>query len=190
MNDEEKNNFRKIIKKAKKDVLEKEDYKSYLIGRIDSNLMFIEYSLSDVCPKLTGGLYNRSIEILFSYNFELILKLLIILSIGKEEYIKKLEAPRSKLKSHKLNELLNLVSPKKIEEVNIKHIEKIENNFKYYKITTRDEKIFTIQDFEDIRYDFTINKVRETKEEGAKELEETKKEFEIIKDIFSKARVA
>ncbi|MDD3085383.1 MAG: hypothetical protein PHU32_05865 [Candidatus ainarchaeum sp.] len=156
--------------------------------------MFIECSISDICPKLTGGIYNRSIDILLSYNFELILKLLILLSIGNEEFIKKIKPKGGELRIHELDKLFKKVSQQKREEANIRCIEKIGNKdkdqFVYYKITTIDKKAFTIQDFINIRYDFTINKIRKTKEKEVKKLKEIIKEFKIIKDIYEKARVA
>jgi hypothetical protein len=122
-----------------------------IITRAETTLYFIEDFLFHHNAK--DGAYFRSLLILFSYCFELILKAKIVLlnNFKKEE-----EIQNKLLKyKHNLDQLAHAIGEKELNAIGIKNITKrIDNTFVGYIITTTEDKKIIIENFIDVRYDF------------------------------------
>lgn len=151
-----------------------------VISRAKSGLYFIDECLQCIHTGETDGAYSRSIYILFSFNFELILKSRIMLarnSTTKEDLIKG-------LKHHNFELLSKELSSGELSDINIKKIQKTQNtDFVEYEVeTTKGEKII-IQDIIDVRYDFTKDSLRDP---DPQEAERMKKEINILLEMIKK----
>lgn len=116
-------------------------------------LHFLEDYLS--VNKVTDIAYIRSISLLFSYNFELLLKsrFTMVDSFKNEQDL------RIKLRklSHNLIKIKNKLGKKELSKIGIREIS--QNDTKYIIDTTKNTRI-EIEDFTDLRYDYLFGKSR------------------------------
>ena len=136
---------------------EKKTIVNRVISRARSGLYFILECLKHIHRSGTDAAFSRSIYILFSFNFELILKSRVILardSKTKEDLIKN-------LKHHDLDKISKELSENDLKDINIKSIDKkCDTGFDEYEIKTVDGRKMIIQDLVDVRYDFIKNTLR------------------------------
>jgi len=136
---------------------EKKTIVNRVISRARSGLYFILECLKHIYRSGTDAAFSRSIYILFSFNFELILKSRVILardSKTKEDLIKN-------LKHHDLDKISKELSENDLKDINIKSIDKkCDTGFDEYEIKTVDGRKMIIQDLVDVRYDFIKNTLR------------------------------
>jgi hypothetical protein len=127
-----------------------------LMARIETGFSFIEDKYL-VQQRNSGGpdmAWLRSVYILFSYHFELLLKLALVLThTFKDE--KELNAKLKRL-GHNLEAIGSELGGAALENIGITNIF-LQNG--EYTITTIDKKIY-VKDFNDIRYDFIGGKIR------------------------------
>lgn len=143
------------------------------LQRGSSGIYFIDEILRNRSGS-TDAAFSRSWYILLSFNFELILKAILILESPestKEEILQS-------IKSHDLKKLCNTIQSDNLKKYGISSIqESSEDGFKHYIISTKDCQI-TIQDLIDVRYDFEKDALRKTNPD---EIDMIKKE---IKSLF------
>ncbi len=150
------------------------------VGRGGSGLYFIE----DILRDKTGGTdsaFSRSWHILISFNFELILKSILILENEKNS---KSEILKS-IKNHDLDKLSKTIDTKSLEKYGITSItKKVDNNFISYVVKMSEKRgNIIIEDLTDIRYDFQKNELRKIEPD---EIRRLKKEINLLKSVVDK----
>jgi len=152
------------------------------INRAQTGLIFLTECLEKIVKGPTDPAFSRSIYILFSYNFELILKSLIILN-------RKTENEKDLFKGinhHDLERLAEELTADSLKKINIKSIEKEKNSaFIEYKIQTINNEDIIVQDFTDVRYDFTKDILRNI---DPNESSRIKKEIDILLKMIEEIR--
>ena len=129
------------------------------IFRANSGLHFLNQCLTYIHRGGTDAAFSRSIYILFSYNFELILKACILLGSQQTMKIDLIE----EIKSHNLEKLSKKLSGNVLGELDIKSIQREENSgFIEYVIEMISGDNIVIQDLIDVRYDFVKDVLRNT----------------------------
>jgi hypothetical protein len=138
--------------KTKKEILA-----NRAISRARSGLYFLEECLTHIHRGGTDAAYSRSIYILFSYNFELILKSRLLLASSfteQKELIKE-------VKSHDLEKLSKKLSKDELSSIGVEAIKKEENfGFIEYVVELIEGNKITLQDLTDVRYDFEKDVLR------------------------------
>ena len=157
------------------------------ISRAECGFYFLKQCLQKIH---TGGTmaYSRSIYILFSYNFELVLKTLFILTkigcgVSKEKLKQELQAI-----SHNFEKCFKKIPSSILKDIGIKSVKKTSNkNFVEYTVKVSDSDVKTIifQEFSDVRYDFLDNKFRSP---NYAESERMKKETETLLEVVKKIK--
>jgi len=136
---------------------EKEKLAERAIFRANSGLYFLDECLEHFHRGGTDAAFSRSLYILFSYNFELIIKSYLLLVSNKT----KKEDLLKEIKSHNLEKLSKKFPAGVLKNICIKNIQK--NNvfgFDQYEIEMINGEKIIIQDFTDIRYDFEKDALR------------------------------
>lgn len=133
-----------------------------ILSRAETNIYFIDDFLYNHSAK--DGAYFRSLSILLSYSFELALKAVLVLKNnysnkeGLEKHLKNL--------SHNLLKIRDELSTDELEEIGVKNIEsRNTTNFIGYRTKTTDSKEIIIENFTDVRYDFTNDSLRDLPED-------------------------
>lgn len=153
---------------------------SRAIGRAEGGLYFLDECLNLIHKNGTDSAFSRSIYILLSYNFELILKSLVILSRNN---IKKEDLVRG-LNHHDLMKLSRELPESDLNEIGIRKIQKGNNNgFLEYEIEMIIGDKIVIQDLIDVRYDFIKESRRNSDPQEAKRI---KGEISILLEIAKK----
>ncbi len=140
------------------------------------------YFIDDILRNKSGGTdmaFSRSWYILLSFNFELILKAILI--IENKQNTKK--AILNSIKSHNLVSLSKIIDKKSLNKYGIDSIEKeIKNNFISYivKISNNRGSII-IQDLIDVRYDFEKEELRIS---DPNEINRIKKEVNLLLSVI------
>lgn len=148
-----------------------------VISRAEVAVEFLTQCLNKIHTGGTDPAFSRSIYILHSYNFELILKSRLIL-LSKKKTIKDID---NELRGHDLE---SLSKNKNLKDVGILKIKKYKTGFKRYSIETVYGK-FKIQDFTDVRYDYHKSSLRKTDEYESKRI---KAEIEMMKKIINRIK--
>ncbi|MEK7561106.1 MAG: hypothetical protein AAB539_04085 [Patescibacteria group bacterium] len=168
------------------------DQKYFLVNRITerakSGLNFLYEVLTTIHTGGTDAAFSRSCYILFSYNFELILKSWIILN--RNETVK-MDLLRG-LSSHDLEKLSKEIPENKLVDIDIESIKKKEDNgFIEYAVKMVDDREIVVQDLVDVRYDFVKDNLRGTdRNEGNRMREEVDLLLRIVKKIIEKSTTA
>lgn len=132
-----------------------------IITRAETGLYFLEHFLYNGNAK--DAAWFRSICILLSYSFELILKARVT-SISKYNKKEELEKELRDL-GHDIVGISAYLGEKELENLGIKSIKnRNTSNFVGYIITTTDNKEIVIEDFIEIRYDFMNDSLRNFEE--------------------------
>jgi|SRR3989344_2469457 len=153
------------------------------ISRAQSTLYFLEEFLRDKQGG-TDAAYSRSLYILLSYSFELILKSLMVLTSNAtsiQALDKELRKPL-----HDFEGIFKKLNKVGLLNVGLKNIvRKQRRSFIEYIVETDDNKIL-IQDFTNVRYDFISDDLRDP---DANEMNRIKIEIKslltVTKKIFS-----
>ena len=150
------------------------------IFRANSGFLFIDACLEHFHRGGTDAAYSRSLYVLFSYNFELMLKSRILLSSSSNSREKLLE----NIKSHDLKLLSEKLSTVELKGIDITGIERIkESGFVKYAINLIDGRQIILQDCTDVRYDFGKNALRNVDQEESKKM---KNDIETLLKITKK----
>lgn len=159
---------------------EKKDLVNRAISRAETGLYFILECLDHIHRGGTDAAFSRSIYILFSFNFELILKSRVILSRSgktKEDLLKNLT-------HHDLEKISKELSGRDLNDINIKSIiKKCDTGFDEYELETISGKKIIIQDLVDVRYDFVKNSLRSSDPD---ESDRIRKEINVLLDMINK----
>jgi len=152
------------------------------IFRANSGFWFLEECLTYIHRGGTDVAFSRSLYILFSYNFELILKARILLEsrqTRRDDLIKE-------IKSHDLEELSKRLSKNALNGLDIKNIRRGESSgFTEYVIEMFSGDKIVLQDLVDVRYDFVKNSLRKfDPEESNKMKNEAKIMISMTKKIM------
>src|SRR3989344_47538 len=130
---------------------------SRAIGRAETGLYFLRECLTKIHRGGTDAAFSRSIYILLSFNFELILKSRVILNrniTSRKDLLKG-------IKHHNLEKLSKELSSSLLKDINIKDIQtKKDAGFVEYKIKIVEGEEIIIQDLVDVRYDFIKDNLR------------------------------
>lgn len=150
-----------------------------IISRASSGLYFIDENKKHISDLA----WSRSIQILFSFFTELVIKSMLILDnlhYDNEDIL-------NDLKTHNFELLIKNLNKKVLKQFKIKQIRKIkENNFLFYEIIFIDDYVMKVPDFIDIRYDFNKEELRSIGKINQNILgKDLKKLLEIIETITS-----
>lgn len=141
-----------VYKKSEKELLAER-----AVFRANSGIHFLDECLTHIHKGGTDAAFSRSVYILFSYNFELILKSRILLASNmtdRKELVKV-------IKSHNLETLSKMLSPEELKSINISTVQRVVNSgFVEYLVEILDGCRITFQDFIDVRYDFEKDYLR------------------------------
>ncbi|MDP2676401.1 MAG: hypothetical protein Q8O83_01825 [bacterium] len=174
--------MKNLLKKYEAGKTNKQILANRAIARAESCLNFLDECLQLVHRGSgTDPAYSRSIYILFSYSFELILKSRLLLAskqVERDDLIKE-------IKSHDLEKLSKKLSKTELNNISIKNIKKQKTlNFEEYKIEMTGGGDFIIQDLTDVRYDFAKDNLRNNNLDEWNQLQEMKEVmFYMIKFI-------
>lgn len=128
-----------------------------MLSRAATGLYFLEDFLYRHSAK--DGAYFRSLCILLSHNFELVLKALVVLtsmSTTKDQLDKEL-----RLLNHNIIEISKKLGSHELNNIGIKDITlRDTTDFTGYIIQTNEDKEILIEGFNDIRYDFMNDSLR------------------------------
>ncbi|MFH1824405.1 MAG: hypothetical protein ABH873_04170 [Candidatus Firestonebacteria bacterium] len=153
---------------------------SRAISRANTGLYFLRECLSRIHKGGTDAAFSRSIYILFSFNFELILKSRIILNrsaTNKRDLLKG-------IKHHNLEKLAEELPIQALKDIDIKDIKiKKDTGFIEYKIETVNGQEIIVQDLIDVRYDFIKDNLRN---QDAKESMRMNSEIDILLEMVKK----
>ncbi|MEK7463390.1 MAG: hypothetical protein AAB621_03455 [Patescibacteria group bacterium] len=162
------------------DKSEKEILAKRVIFRANSGLHFLDQCLTHIHRGGTDAAFSRSLYILLSFNFELILKSRLLLAsnqIKREDLIKE-------IKSHNLEELSKKLSENELNDINIKSIKKREDSgFTEYLVEMDNGNNIILQDLIDIRYDFEKDNLRKI---DPNEADRMQNEIEILFEVAKK----
>lgn len=122
-----------------------------IIHRASSGLYFLDACLVHIHKGGTDAAFSRSLYILFSFNFELILKSCVLLAskkIKREDLI-------NEIKSHNLEKLSKKLSINDLKKIGVTKIQrKDDSGFTEYSIKMINGDEIFLQDLIDVRYDF------------------------------------
>lgn len=152
------------------------------INRAASGLYFLEKILDLVHTGGTDAAFSRSVYILLSFNFELILKSRLILARtgGSPDALLK------GIKSHDLEMLSKELSESELRDIFISSIRKRQNaGFVEYEIETTEGRKIVVQDLVDVRYDFEKDSLRDSDPNEAARIKE---EIEVLLKMVRKIR--
>jgi hypothetical protein len=146
-------------------------------GRGSSGLYFIE----DILRDKTGGTdiaFSRSWHLLMSFNFELILKAILILENEKSSKDQILKS----IKKHDLDSLSKIIDTKVLKKYGIVSItKKVNNSFISYVVKmSKNRGNIIIEDLIDIRYDFQKDELRKI---DSGEVLRLKKEIKFLESV-------
>lgn len=150
------------------------------ISRAKTGLYFIVECLDKIHRHGTDAAFSRSIYILLSFNFELILKSRVILTrsgTAQEDLLKD-------LKHHDLEKISRELPGDSLNDINISSIAKRHNmDFDEYEIKIVNGEKIIIQDLVDVRYDFIKNSLRNS---DPNESGRIRKEIDIMLGMIKK----
>ena len=162
------------------DARDKKEIVERILSRAETGLYFLTDFLSNRNAK--DGAYFRSILIILSYSFELVLKARVV-SITKSINKTELEKELRDL-NHDIMKISEKLGDKELNNIGIKSVStRANNNFLGYIIRTNDEKEFFIENFIDVRYDFLKDSLRNLEED-----EKVKEGIRVILDIVQRTR--
>ena len=161
---------------------EKEILAKRAIFRATSGLHFLDECLTHIHKSGTDAAFSRSLYILLSFNFELILKSRLLLAsnkIKRDDLIKE-------IKSHNLEELSKKLSKDELASIGLKSIRKGNNaGFIEYIVEMTNNRNVIIQDLVDVRYDFVKDTLRNSDSDEANRM---KNEIEILNKIVKEIK--
>jgi hypothetical protein len=159
---------------------EKEVLATRAVSRAKSALNFLDECLECFYKGETDFAYSRSMYILMSYSFELILKSRLLLASNQTER----ESLIKEIKSHDLRALSRKLSENELRSINIKSIQRKNNSgFIEYIIEMIDGGKVVIQDLIDVRYDFEKDNFRKIE---SNEPARIKGEIDILYKVVTK----
>ena len=149
-----------------------------MIARAETGLMFLERFLTNC--RGTDTAWSRSLYILLSYSFELILKSALVLS-GTFATLEDLKEKLRKL-SHNIKKISNELGSAELSRIGIKNIEpNTTKSFLGYVVETKNDRKIRIEDFINVRYDFTSDDIRGPRKD---ESEEIRKDIQVMWDFL------
>lgn len=163
--------------------LKKKEIADRIISRAESGLYFLEEFLHDKHGD-TDGAYSRSLYILLSYSFELILKSWLVLN-SEASNIEDLE---KELKDylHNFGRISEKMTGDGLSDIGIKSITRTQQkSFIEYIVETNDGASVLVQDFTNVRYDFMNDDLRST---DRNEMDRIKIEIESLVNVIKKIR--
>lgn len=140
--------------------MSKQQIADNIIARAKTTLYFLEHVLKDAGVRANDVAWQRSILLMLSYAFELVLKTKVVLS---SVYTKVDDIDRElKCLGHDIQDILHeLESRKLLSSMKITSYDVSDNlSFKQYKIVFEDGGSLVVEDFVDIRYDYTKKALR------------------------------
>lgn len=159
---------------------EKQILANRAIFRARSGLIFLNECLTHIHKGGTDAAFSRSLYILLSYNFELILKSRLLLA---SNHTKKEDLIRD-IKSHDLEKLSRNLLNDELGSIDIKIIQKKEDSgFSEYAIEMTGGNKIVVQDLVDVRYDFEKDNLRNV---DLNESDRMRSEVEILLKVTKK----
>lgn len=155
-----------------------------ILSRAETGLYFIEDFLFR--HNAADGAYFRSLLILFSYSFELVLKSQLVIACQESDRAS-LEK-RLKYLGHSIEKIIQEFSEGQLRDLGIQKAEaRVNSSFLGYIITTKSGNQISIEDFVDVRYDFLKDSLRDLpKDEDVKIwIREIKKIIKAIRELNS-----
>lgn len=150
------------------------------INRAKSGLDFLEECIECFHTGGTDPAYSRSLYIIFSYSFELILKSKLILGRNETEKEKLLKG----INSHDLEKLSRELSSDALGDISVKNIHKKQDaDFIKYEVEITDGRKIRIDDLVDVRDDFEKDALRQI---DANEANRMREEIRIFREMVSK----
>ena len=140
--------------------MDKKQIARNIIARADSTLYFLDHALKFAGMKADDIAWQRSILIMISYAFELILKAELVFTSEKVNA----NDIDNELRGfgHGIQQIIDEL--KKRDSLSLMKISDYtatnENNLKQYVITFKDKTEVVVEDFVDIRYDYTKTALR------------------------------
>ncbi len=140
--------------------MDKKQIARNILARADSAIYFLDHALKFAGMKADDAAWQRSILIMISYAFELILKAELVFTSGKVTA----DDIDSELRSfgHNIQQIIDEL--KKRGSLSLMEISDYtpinKNNLKQYVITFKDKTEVVVEDFVDIRYDYTRTALR------------------------------
>ena len=144
------------------------------------------YFIDEILRHKNGGtdmVFSRSWYILLSFNFELILKAILIIESKETTKQKILDS----IKNHDLQKLSKIVDKISLNKYGIDSIKKEVNNsfISYIVKISNDRGSITIQDLIDVRYDFQKEELRIP---DPKEISRIKNEVELLLSVVNEIK--
>lgn len=131
-----------------------------ILARADSVLYFLDHTLRFAGMKADDIAWQRSILIMISYAFELILKAELVFS-SKNNNINDLDKELRQF-GHNIENIIDELKKRKLLPLMKISGYKVNSNgsFKQYTVIFKDKKEIIVEDFVDIRYDYTKEALR------------------------------
>jgi mevalonate kinase len=158
-------------------------------SRANGGLYFIDewLRLMENRYKGTDIIYSRSLYILFSHSFELILNSLFILASSKQKGSEIIKDIISIKPPHDLEKLSKKIPNNTLFKIGIRDIKKSQSKgFVEYIVNMIDKEKIVVQDLVDVRYDFKKGNLRQL---DLNEADRIKKEVEILHELVKKIQV-
>ena len=165
-------------------VAKKKEIADRMLSRGESGLYFLEEFLHDKQGG-TDPVFSRSLYILLSYNFELILKSLLVLNSGALS----IEGLEKELIGylHNFQKISEKLTQNRLSYIGIKNIARTQQKaFIEYVVETNDGAKILVQDFKNVRYDFMSDDLRNI---DCHEVSRIKQEIKSLLVIVKQIRV-
>lgn len=153
--------LRKLLtSNSREEIMNKYQISNNILARANSTLYFLEHAFKFANMKANDVAWQRSVLIMLSYAFELILKAEIVITSTNEDS----SGINQELKSfgHNIQEILceldnrGALPPMKIASYQVSN----NGSFRQYEINFDDQKQLVVEDFVDIRYDYINTALR------------------------------
>lgn len=150
------------------------------VFRANSGLHFMNQCLDCFHKGGTDAAFSRSLYILLSFNFELILKSRLLLASNQT----KREDLIEEIKSHNFERLSKKLLVSELNSIDIKSIRQRDNSgFTEYVIEMTNGSNIIVQDLVDVRYDFRKDNLRNSNPDEANKM---RSEIEILLGVTKK----
>ena len=150
-----------------------------MIARAQTGLYFLDACLEKIHRGGTDVAYSRSIYILLSFNFELLLKARAVLAAKNL-----MEGDlMSDLRHHNLSELFKILQDKSADDLGIQSVDRTNGRFVEYQVVMNDGCHINIPEFINVRYDFEQDDLRDPDHQESQRI---KKEVRRFLDITEK----
>lgn len=150
-----------------------------MIARAQTGLHFLDACLERIHRGGTDAAYSRSIYILLSFNFELMLKARAVLAANNL-----VEGDlMSGLRHHNLLDLFKILRDQNVDDLGIQSVEKVDGKFVEYEVVMNNGNRITIPEFINVRYDFEQDDLRDS---DPQESQRIKREVALFLDITKK----